>query len=86
MQYKPLPDAVITILAGYNPKRLGSAARRRFDRYRTGMTVREFLEAGGLLGDIHYDIGHGFIAVSDYPYSEILTRMRQGGTNAQSPT
>ena len=75
MHYRPSPDAVITILVRDNPKRLGSAARRRFGRYRTGMTVEEFLEAGGLPGDIHYDIGHGFIGVSDYPYSEILSRL-----------
>ena len=70
--YRPSPEAVIAKLVNGNPKRPGSAARRRFDRYRSGMTVQDFLDAGGLLGDIYHDIAHGHIAVSDYPYLEAL--------------
>ena len=90
MHYRPSHDAVMTVLVTDNPKRPGSQARRRFDRYKTGMTVEEFLDAGGLLTDIYYDIGHGFIAVSDYPYREVLEAIEQsapqGGANAQSAT
>ena len=39
------------------------------------MTVQEFLDAGGLIADIYYDISRAYIAVSDYPYSEILSRL-----------
>ena len=90
MHYRPSHDAVITVLVTENPRRPSSQAHRRFDRYKTGMTVEKFLDAGGLLTDIHYDIGHGFIAVSDYPYREVLEAIEQpdpqGGANARSPT
>ena len=39
------------------------------------MTVGEFYAAGGTLGDIYYDIGHGYIAVSDYPYQKAVERL-----------
>jgi len=47
-----------------NPKRDGSKARDRFAFYQDGMTVKEFLEAGGTMGDIYHDQGHGFITLS----------------------
>jgi hypothetical protein len=55
-------DYVITVLAAKNPKR-GTAAKR-FDLYRDNMTVAEYLESGGIRGDINWDTKQGFIQVS----------------------
>ena len=54
---------VITLLVDGNPKRPWGAAHRRFDLYWTGMTVGEFLAAGGTRGDLWYDHDHGFIRI-----------------------
>jgi hypothetical protein len=51
----------ITVLVAANPKRPGSATHARFELYRTGMTVAEFLAAGGRSVDLAWDEGHGFI-------------------------
>jgi hypothetical protein len=56
---------VITLLVTDNPKRVGSAARERFTLYRSGMTVGQFLAAGGLRADISWDVDHGFIRLDD---------------------
>jgi hypothetical protein len=46
-------DWVITVNVQENPKRADAA--RRFGLYRTGMTVGEYLAAGGLRTDINWD-------------------------------
>lgn len=46
-------SAVITVLIDKNPKR-GTAAVR-FNLYRTGMTVGEYILAGGLRTDVNWD-------------------------------
>ena len=74
-KYHPSPGAVIVLLVQENPKQPGSRAHARFGFYRDGMTVQEFFDAGGLPADIYFDIGHGYIAVSDYPYPEALSRL-----------
>ena len=56
-------DQVIVLLVQGNPKRPWGAAYKRFDLYREGMTIGEFLEAGGTRGDLWYDQDHGFIRV-----------------------
>ena len=62
---KPLSDdTVITMLVESNPKRPWGAAYKRFDLYREGMTVGEFLSLGGTRGDLWYDQDHDFIRVS----------------------
>ena len=53
----------ITVLAPTNPKRPGSAAHARFALYRTGMTVAEFVAAGGRAVDLNWDVPHKFIRV-----------------------
>ncbi len=58
-----LPEGRIKVLAKENPKRVGSASRERFSLYRNGMSVTEFLKAGGSRADIRWDIKHGFIEV-----------------------
>ena len=50
------PDtAIITVLSTENPKQKGSAAHGRFELYRSGMTVAEFLSAGGTRADLSWD-------------------------------
>ncbi len=56
-------DGVIKVLAEKNPKRPTSAAGKRFDLYEPGMTVAEFLKAGGWRADIRWDAKQKFIEV-----------------------
>lgn len=51
---------VITFVAE-NPKKKGSSAHARFALYKVGMTVSEFVAAGGTLGDVKWDAERGFI-------------------------
>ena len=55
---------VITRVTLPNPKRPGTAAWDRYALYRAPMTVSEYLSAGGRMGDVHYDLDHGFIDVA----------------------
>lgn len=59
-------DAKIEILVTSNPKRPGSASYDRFEGYLTEKapaTVKDALENGLIMGDIHYDFIHGSINV-----------------------
>lgn len=64
-------DRVITVTAERNPKGKGTKSARRFDLYRSGMTVADYIAATAPLGggrrkairDIAWDIAHGFITV-----------------------
>lgn len=56
-------DGVIKVLTAKNPKRSTSAAGKRFDLYKPGMTVDKFLAAGGLRADISWDLKQGFIEI-----------------------
>ncbi len=61
---KPLADdMVIAMLVESNPKRPWGAAYKRFNLYREGMTVGEFLALGGTRSDLWYDQDHDFIRV-----------------------
>jgi hypothetical protein len=64
-------DRVITVHGkaedGSNPKRPGSHAAIRFDKYVSGMTIREAKAAGLKATDIAYDERHGFITLSPDP-------------------
>jgi hypothetical protein len=62
MTTNPIPK--IRILAPSNPKKPGSNAWRRFNLYKDGMTVSEFLRAGGTRSDLHYDVDHKFIDIT----------------------
>ena len=62
---------VITLLVTANPKR-GKKCTPRFDLYRDGMTVGEYIaaqkeqlgrRAGDAMGDIRWDVYHKFIKV-----------------------
>jgi hypothetical protein len=55
---------VITLLVKENPKRKGSACYPRFDLYEDGMTVADYIAAGGRKADIKWDVDKKFIEVS----------------------
>jgi hypothetical protein len=57
-------NAVITVLVIANPKRQGTLACQRFDLYKDGMTVAEYIEAGGRTGDINYDVAEDYISLT----------------------
>ena len=48
-----------------NPKR--GKSKVRFELYREGMTVQEYVEAGGLVADIKWDQDRNFISVTELP-------------------
>lgn len=54
-------DRVIRLLVTTNPKRPGTSSHDRFARYRDGMTVAQFVAAGGTTGDLTWDQTHSFI-------------------------
>lgn len=56
-------DAKIAYVQGTNPKR--STAAERFELYEVGKTVQDYLNAGGLLRDVPYDVSKGFIKLED---------------------
>lgn len=50
---------------GFNPKQKGSKSAARFDLYRDGMTVLEYVEAGGYSADIPWDTQREFIEITE---------------------
>jgi hypothetical protein len=65
---KPEPEQkadmrIITVLAKENPKRPGTACYNRFNLYKNGMKVSDYLAAGGQRGDIPWDAKRKFIAL-----------------------
>ena len=54
---------IVTVLVP-NPKRPGSLTHARFELYRTGQTVGEFLAAGGRRVDLKWDEEHKFVSIS----------------------
>lgn len=63
MQYTHRPDPRVITCIVPNPKKPGSKSHARFELYREGMTVSEFMAVGGTTADIKYDAGHGYIRV-----------------------
>jgi hypothetical protein len=58
-------NSIITMLATSNPKRKNTLAFKRFELYKTGMKVADYIKAGGRTGDINYDVIAGFIMLSN---------------------
>jgi hypothetical protein len=56
--------AIISLVTMPNPKRNNTLARERYELYRVGMTVAEYIAAGGRSGDVNHDIAEGYIAVT----------------------
>ena len=63
--YKYDRDARIQILVPKNPKREGSGGYKRFELYKSGMKIRDFLEKGGKTIDLDWDRERGFVATED---------------------
>ena len=57
------PAAKIHLLVAENPCRPGTGHFDRFALFVEGMTVEAFLAAGGIPGDVRYDVEHGFISL-----------------------
>lgn len=47
-----------------NPKRAGSASHARFALYKSGMTVKDALEAGVTSADLKWDTSKNFIKIA----------------------
>lgn len=60
----PFMKQTITLKRLENPKRAGSKAFARFALYRDGMTVLDFVKAGGTRGDINWDVAHSHIELT----------------------
>ena len=72
-------ESALTVLATENPKRPSSASYKRFDWYLTNpapATVGEALENGLTIGDIKFDIVHGFIEVDGAVVEEYEVKPR----------
>jgi hypothetical protein len=48
-----------------NPKKPGSAAHAKFSLYRVGMSIDEFIAAGGTMADVKWDTERGFIRMEE---------------------
>lgn len=67
------PEATLTVVTTVNPKREGSQSYERFQGYfglAEGATVKDALDAGLTMGDIRYDVIHGYIEVDGANVSE----------------
>lgn len=60
---KHAPEAKITLLVTKNPKKAGSKAHARYALYKNGMTVSQFLAAGGSRKDLTWDVEHKHIEI-----------------------
>lgn len=56
---------VITLITTENPRKAGTEAHKLFALYTTGMTVGDYIKAGGSLGRIKTDLEKGRIKVED---------------------
>lgn len=56
--------SIITIKTIDNPKRQGTLAYGRFALYQDGMTVAEYVAAGGRTGDVNHDAEAGYIELT----------------------
>lgn len=54
-------DPRVVTYVGPNPKKEGSASHARFALYKEGMTVDQFVAAGGTIADVKWDSERGFI-------------------------
>ncbi len=59
------PEAKITLLVKENPKRSGSNAHAVYALYRDGMTVSDFIAAGGSYSDLKWDMKHKSVKIEE---------------------
>jgi len=57
-------QAIITIAVTGNPKRLHTLAHARFELYKDGATVADYVAAGGRTGDVLHDVAQGYITLN----------------------
>lgn len=72
-------EAALTVLVESNPKRPSSSAYTRFQGYLTDprpATVEQALANGLTIGDIKFDIIHGFISVAGAEVEEYEVKER----------
>ena len=50
---------------GDNPKKPGSSSHARFALYQVGMSVDEFVKAGGTTADVKWDTERGFVKLEE---------------------
>ena len=70
-------SATIGLLIDKNPKREGSKSFIRFDAYKDGMTVGDFITAGGTYGDLAWDSARGFVAISGYTPKAVVKKEKK---------
>lgn len=75
-------NEVVTLLVKGNPKREGSEAYGRFAFYKDGMTVGEFIKAGGTMADVVWDLGHRLIALAQ-PEKPVTNHVDAGASQEQ---
>ena len=82
-------DAKITVLAETNPRRAGTVTHKIFELYKNGMTVGEFVAAGGRLIDVKADIERKHISIESSAQvaenPEEPTSLEAAIKNAESP-
>jgi len=57
-------EQVITLLSKENPKREGTKAFKKWELYKNGMTVGEYLDKGGKRSTLRWDVLHGLISIA----------------------
>ena len=62
---KFIKDKKIKILAEKNPKRPSSDAFKIFELYKNGILATTFIEKGGSISALKYDVNHGHISLED---------------------
>lgn len=57
------PRTIVSVAP--NPKKVGSASHARYELYQVGMTVSQFVAAGGTTADVKWDVDKGFVVLGD---------------------
>ena len=61
----PAPDDMrVIVKVEPNPKKQGSKSFDRYALYQVGMTVSDFIRAGGSKGDVQWDVGRSYIELA----------------------
>ena len=76
--YKYDKDSRIQICVDKNPKREGCGGWKRFNLYKTGLKIRDFLANGGKTIDLDWDRERGFVAV------EVIDEAGRAGKSAKA--
>lgn len=79
-------EAALTVLVESNPKRPSSSAYTRFQGYLTDprpTTVEQALANGLTIGDIKFDVIHGFISVAGAEVEEYEVKERGPRTKSE---